>query len=76
LIEQLGKDYSRVVLSSVCIYCRGRHRFGAKNVFALGLLLMAAGGLMTGVGAAIYLIAIGRFVSGTGGHRVSQCQAS
>ena len=76
LVEQLGIDYSRVgtliglyLLPGVIISLPGGllgQRFGAKSVCALGLLLMAAGGLMTGAAASFYVIAIGRFVSGAG----------
>jgi predicted MFS family arabinose efflux permease len=76
LVEQLGIDYSRVgtliglyLLPGVVISLPGGllgQRFGAKSVSALGLLLMVAGGLMTGAGSSFYLIATGRLISGAG----------
>jgi predicted MFS family arabinose efflux permease len=66
---QLGSMIGLYMLPGIVIAMPGGvlgQSFGAKRVVLIGLLLMAAGGAVTGVASSFHLLAAGRLISGVG----------
>jgi predicted MFS family arabinose efflux permease len=76
LVDQLDIDYSQVgtliglyLLPGVVVALLGGlfgQQYGAKRIVVIGLALMIGGGFLTGVSPSFHIIAIGRFISGSG----------
>lgn len=77
LIQDLDIDYAQVglligafLLPGVAISVPSGflvQRFGDKNIVLAGMVLMIAGGVLTGAGEAYALLLLGRLLSGAGG---------
>jgi predicted MFS family arabinose efflux permease len=76
LLEDLHVNYSEVggliglyLLPGILIAIPGallQNRFGDRTICVLGLLLMAGGGFVVGIGGSYLLVALGRITSGAG----------